>query len=213
MHRRYVSLALLISCVVLVILLIRSGINFSEVQAFIESKGIYAPLIFMGAYALLTVCFVPGAPLTLLGGALFGSFLGTLYTIIGASLGALGAFLISRIIRGKLPSAQSTSIVRMQLEKYDARIKQNGFLTVLFLRFVPLFPFNGLNYALGLTSVSFRAYAWGTVLGIIPGTFAYTYFGDSIATLNPVAILGAVGVLVAVIILGRLIRKWYSVKD
>jgi uncharacterized membrane protein YdjX (TVP38/TMEM64 family) len=210
MQKRYVSLGIFCLLLLTGILLIRSGVSIDEIQGFIESKGAYAPLMYIGAYAVLTVCFVPGSPLTLLGGALFGSFLGTLYTIVGASLGALSAFLISRIVRGKLPRASTTSAIRVQLERYDARIKENGFLTVLFLRFVPLFPFNGLNYALGLTSVRFRAYAWGTVLGIIPGTFAYTYFGDALATLNPVAIAGAICVLVIVIILGRLIRTWFS---
>ncbi len=76
-------------------------------------------------------------------------------------------------------------------------------MTVFVLRLIPLFPFNGLNFGLGLTRINTGVYVIGTFLGIIPGTFAYVYFGDSLASLNPFQVGIAVLGLVAISFLGK----------
>lgn len=153
--------------------------------------GILAPAVYMAVYALATLVFIPGAPMTIAGGALFGSVFGTFYVVIGATAGAILAFLLSRTLGRDFVGALENGKFQ-KLAEYDGKIEKNGFSTVLFLRFVPLVPFNGLNFALGLTKVKFRDYALGTILGIIPGTFAYVYLGDSVASLRVWNIVGAI---------------------
>ena len=98
------------------------------------------------------------------------------------------------------------------LEKYNKKIATHGLLTVLFLRFVPLFPFNGLNFALGLTKISFKDYVVGTFFGIIPGTFAYVYFGDALSSLSPLKVGSAVAVIVLLSLVARFVIKKYDAK-
>lgn len=153
--------------------------------------GMFAPFIYVVAYTIATVAFVPGAPLTIAGGALFGAVFGTLYTIIGATVGATLAFLLSRALgRGFVGALEGEKWKK--LSEYDAKIEENGLGVVLFLRLAPIFPFNGLNFALGLTKVKFKDYFFGTLFGIIPGTFAYVYLGDSLVSLSPLKIILAI---------------------
>lgn len=158
--------------------------------------GVMAPMVYVAVYVIATFVFVPGAPLTIAGGALFGSVFGTLYTVIGATIGASLAFLLSRFLGRDFVGALEGERFK-KLAEYDETIEKNGFGAVLFLRFVPLVPFNGLNFALGLTKVKFRDYVLGTIFGIIPGTFAYVYLGDSVASLRVWNIVGAVILLAA----------------
>lgn len=209
---------LVLSCIVLVglFLLLRqsdlvSQFQGAELKSVILGYGVLAPIAYMSLYAIASLLFIPGSPLTLAGGALFGPLYGTLYTVVGATVGALLSFTLARTL-GRRFLTQGKGAIFMKLQSYDEKIAQHGFLTVLFLRFVPLFPFNGLNFALGLTKVSFRDYFLGTFIGIIPGTFAYVYFGDSLATLSPVKIITAVCLVVAISLIGKYLLKRFSNK-
>jgi uncharacterized membrane protein YdjX (TVP38/TMEM64 family) len=175
----------------------------------VQSWGEVAPLIFIILYALLSVLFIPATPLTLLAGVLFGPIFGTIYTLIGATIGASLAFLVSRFI-GNSFLTNKAGPVASRLAAYDAKIKQNGFLTVFILRLIPVFPFNGLNFGLGLTSVTFSSYFFATLFGIIPGTTAFVYFGDSLASLKPINIVIAILIIVAIALIGNYAAKRYS---
>ncbi len=173
--------------------------------------GAYGPLIFMGVYVLACLVFFPVTPLTLLAGVLFGPVAGTVYTVVGATLGASFAFFFSRFFSGSKHTF-GTGTIGKRLAQYNSVIESNGFVTVLFLRFVPLFPFNGLNFALGLTRVRTRDYILGTFLGIIPGTTAFVFFGNSLAELSLLKITVAVVAIVALSLLGKLIMKKFTQK-
>ena len=149
----------------------------------ILSYGALAPFIYITLYILSTILFIPGTILTVLGGAIFGPLLGTIYTIVAATIGAIIAFVIARYLGGGLVKSLENGKFK-QLKIYDEKIEENGLGVVLFLRLVPFFPFNGLNYALGLTKVTLFDYSLGSLIGMIPGTFVYVYLGDSIASLN-----------------------------
>lgn len=201
---------------ILFLILAAAGVRYFGVSqilrpAMLKEKilmfGMLAPFAYMLAYATATVMFIPGAPLTIAGGALFGSVFGTLYTVIGATVGAVLAFLLARFFgRGFVGALEGEKWKK--LGEYDKKIEENGLSVVLFLRLAPVFPFNGLNFALGLTKVTFKDYFWGTLVGIIPGTFAYVYLGDSLASLNPVQIVLAVALLAALSVgAGKLTRK------
>jgi len=138
---------------------------------FLDAAGLWAPLVFVLVYALGICLFVPGTLLTGLGAAIFGPYWGFLYVWIGAMAGASGAFLIGRTLGRDF----AASLVGDRLKKYDEGIERNGFATVLYLRLI-YFPFTVLNFGMGLTSVRFLDYFWGTALGILVGTFVFTFF-------------------------------------
>jgi uncharacterized membrane protein YdjX (TVP38/TMEM64 family) len=170
--------------------------------------GALAPVFYIGIYVVSAVAFLPSSPLTLVGGVLFGPLYGTIYTLIGATLGSSLAFLLARYISGGFMTKASSGLVK-HLAQYDERIAKHGLLTVIFFRLLPLFPFNGLNFALGLTRISFRDYVLGTFLGIIPGTTVLVFFGDSLASLNPFKIAVAFGLVVLLMLGGKWFIKRY----
>lgn len=206
---RFIVLAAFIAAVIFLIRYfgVADRINLAMLKERILGFGALAGLAYMGIYAAATVLFIPGTPLTVAGGALFGPVFGTLYTVLGATVGASLAFFVARFFgRGFIGFLEGERFKK--LADYDKKIEENGIGVVLFLRFVPLFPFNGLNFALGLTKVSFRDYFWGTLFGIVPGTFAYAYFGDSLASLNPLHIAIAIALLATLaIVAGKLSKK------
>lgn len=138
---------------------------------FLAKAGILAPIIFIFIYAIGVCLFVPGTLLTGLGAALFGSYWGFLYVWFGAMAGATGAFFIGRTLGRDF----AASIAGDRLKKYDDAIERNGFATVLYLRLI-YFPFTPMNFGMGLTGVRFQDYFWGTGLGILIGTFIFTFF-------------------------------------
>ena len=169
---RLILLMLLIIAVSLA-LLYRDQLDINAVKSYMERLGVLAPLIFIGIYMVGTVLFLPGSLLTLAGGALFGPWLGTLYNLTGATLGAALAFLISRYLAADWVQQKSGSMLRKLLAGVDSE----GWRFVAFVRLVPLFPFNLLNCALGLTRIRLVPYAAATWICMIPGCFAYTWLG------------------------------------
>lgn len=141
----------------------------------VRGLGPWAAAAFIGIYVVATVAWVPGSLLTLAAGAVFGLVGGTLYTLIGATLGAALAFLVARYLaRGAVERRLASS---PRLAAVDRAVDREGGKVVLLLRLSPVFPFNALNYALGLTSIRFRDYVLASAVGMAPGTFLYVYAG------------------------------------
>jgi uncharacterized membrane protein YdjX (TVP38/TMEM64 family) len=157
--------------------------------SFLETAGLWAPVVYMIIYAVGVCLFVPGTLLTGLGAAIFGAYLGFIYVWIGAMLGASAAFFIGRTLGRDF----AASLIGDKLKKYDDAIERNGFATVLYLRLV-YFPFTPMNFGMGLTKVRFWDYVAGTGLGIIVGTFIFTFF---IGTLKDVWASGNWGELIS----------------
>ena len=139
----------------------------------IEDAGNGSPLLFMLIYAIGTVLFLPGSVLTLAGGALFGPLWGTFYNLTGTTIGASIAFLASRRLAGAWVANRTGGRLRQLVDG----VKQEGWRFVAFTRLVPLFPFNLLNYALGLTRIPFSHYLVASYVCMLPGAFAYTWLG------------------------------------
>jgi uncharacterized membrane protein YdjX (TVP38/TMEM64 family) len=137
----------------------------------LETAGFWAPLIFILIYTAGVCLFVPGTLLTILGAAIFGPYWGFFYVWIGAMCGASLAFWIGRTLGRDF----TASLIGDRLKKYDDAIERNGFATVLYLRLV-YFPFTPMNFGMGLTRVHFLDYFVATGLGIIVGTFIFTFF-------------------------------------
>ncbi len=140
-------------------------------SGFLEVVGMWAPLVFMVIYTVGVCLFVPGTLLTALGAAIFGAYWGFLYVWVGATAGASAAFWIGRTLGREF----AASLIGDRLKKYDDAIERNGFATVLYLRLV-YFPYTPMNFGMGLTKVRFWDYFFGTGLGIVVGTFIFTFF-------------------------------------
>jgi uncharacterized membrane protein YdjX (TVP38/TMEM64 family) len=179
---------LLLSCLIVTLIIAAKQLNIQGLLhtliIWVESLGIFGPIAYIVIYNLATLLFIPGSLLTLKGGCLFGVFWGSVYVLIAAIIGATLAFLIGRHF--------SQNWVYRQMEKYpkfkaiDLAVAKEGWKIVLLTRLSPLFPFNLLNYAFGVTQVSLKDYILGS-FGIIPGTVMYVYIGSlagNIAMIN-----------------------------
>ncbi|MGD2076580.1 MAG: VTT domain-containing protein [Gammaproteobacteria bacterium] len=168
-------MALLLGLLVAVALAVvyRDRFDAAALEAWVHDAGPAAPLVFMLIYAAAAVLFLPGSVLTLAGGALFGPLLGTFYNLTGATLGAALAFLIARYLASDWVAEKAGGRVRQLVKGVEAE----GWRFVAFVRLVPLFPFNLLNYALGLTRLRLIPYLIATYVFMLPGAVAYTYLG------------------------------------
>jgi uncharacterized membrane protein YdjX (TVP38/TMEM64 family) len=152
--------------------------------AWVDSLGFIAPIAFIVLYVVVTVAFIPASVVTLGAGVVFGVVKGSLYVFVGAMLGATAAFLVGRYIARDWVSKKVAS--NEKFKAIDEAIAREGRKIIFLIRLSPAFPFNLLNYALGLTKVSLKDYVLGTT-GIIPGTIMYVYLGSlagNLATLG-----------------------------
>lgn len=184
----------------------------------IEDLGSIGVIAFIALYIIAAVAFIPGSLLTLGSGVLFGILWGTVYVFIGATLGATAAFLVGRYLARNWVAAKIAN--NPKFAAIDEAVGKEGLKIVLLTRLSPVFPFNLLNYAYGLTKVSLKDYVLGSV-GMLPGTLLYVYIGSlagSIATIgstkaanNPyqwvVQLLGFAATLGVTILITRIARK------
>ena len=153
----------------------RGDFDAAAVEAWVRRYGIWAPVIFVGLYLIATVLFLPGSVLTIVGGMLFGPLLGTFYSLTGATAGATVAFLIARYLASGWVARKAGGRLKRLIEGVEAE----GWRFVAFTRLVPLFPFNLLNYALGLTRIPLSHYVITSLICMLPGGLAYAYLGDA----------------------------------
>lgn len=193
-------------------LVYREHFSPDRIEAWVGALGIWAPLVFIGIYLVAPVLFVPGSPLTIAAGALFGPVWGILYVLIGSVGGATLAFLIARYLAGDWVQERASGMLRQVKEGVEAE----GWRFVAFVRLVPLFPFNGLNYVLGLTRIPLATYVIASALCMLPGIAGYVYIGYA----GREALLGgenvvqkvsiALGVFAALVFLPMLVRRLRS---
>jgi uncharacterized membrane protein YdjX (TVP38/TMEM64 family) len=150
---------------------VKEFLTVEKMKELLDASGPWAPLIFILIYTLGICLFVPGTLLTAIGAAIFGPYRGFFYVLAGAMLGATVTFFIGRYLGRDF----AASVIGDRLKKYDEAIERNGFATVLYLRLI-YFPFTAMDFGMGLTRVRFLDYFWGTFLGIIVGTFVFTFF-------------------------------------
>lgn len=151
----------------------RDRFDVAALQSWVESAGSAAPWVFISLYAAATVLFLPGSVITLAGGVLFGPVWGTLWSLTGATLGAALAFLIARYLGGAWIARRAGP----RLSRLNDGVAAEGWRFIAFVRLVPLFPFNLLNYALGLTRIAFLPYVLASALFMLPGALAFTWLG------------------------------------
>ncbi|MCH7746485.1 MAG: TVP38/TMEM64 family protein [Acidobacteria bacterium] len=140
----------------------------------VDGLGFWGPAVFIAGYVVTTIAFVPGAVMTLAAGAVFGLAKATVYVLTGATIGSAVAFLISRHLAREAIAARVAGNPRFAA--IDRAVGAHGFKMVLLMRLSPVFPYNLLNYSLGLTTVRFTDYALASI-GMLPGTLLYAYYG------------------------------------
>lgn len=169
------KLALLVSLVGGAIYAIRftefgKAFNRNALQDWIESfPPALAPLVYIAIYIVGTILLIPGTILSFVGALLFGAYLGTLYTWIGATIGATLAFLVAKSLGRDFVD----QLLGGRFAEFERRLEKHGFTSLLILRLLPWFPFNGINFGSGLTRIRLRDYVLATAIGILPGTFVY----------------------------------------
>ncbi|MBW8173387.1 TVP38/TMEM64 family protein [Ornithinimicrobium sp. Arc0846-15] len=179
-----------------------SGWNGPEqLQELVRSAGWAGALVFVLGYALLVLVPTPSSLLTILGGALFGIWWGTLLVWAGAVLGAIGGYFIGR----RIGRPAIDRLLSGRLREADEFLLRHGLLAVLAVRLIPIFPFTPVNYASGLLGVRWRDYLVGTTVGIVPGALAYASLGASGA--DPRGIAYGVGALIALAVLGGVVGQ------
>jgi uncharacterized membrane protein YdjX (TVP38/TMEM64 family) len=177
----------------LILLLLLGSIIFSvryfELGQYLEKErlrqaiaayGYWGPLVYLAVWTLAPPLFLPGLPITLAGGILFGPFWGVVYTTFGATAGASLAFLVARYLARDWVAAK---LAGTRLERLDSQMGDQGWKVVAFTRLIPIFPYFLLNYAYGLTRVSFLGFFLATLFGMIPVTTAYVYFSANVLDL------------------------------
>jgi len=175
--------------------------NRDSLLAFTESNFGWAMALFILAYIVQTGFSLPGgAIMTLAGGFLFGSLLGTLLVNIGATTGATLAFLVARyLLRDWVENKFGD-----RLESIQSGFAKNAFSYLLTLRLIPAFPFFLVNLVSGITRVNLGTYVTATSLGIIPGSFVFAFAGRQLGTINSLGEIASPPVLLAFTLLGLL---------
>ena len=193
------------------------GNHRNALHTWVDTNTLLASAAYVSAYVVVVALSVPGAViLTLGGGLLFGTALGTLLSAVGATAGATIVFLLANVLFG-------TGMVDRLAARHPALIdgiRENSWAYLLVLRFVPLFPFFLVNLAPALVGVRMRTYMFTTFLGILPGTTVYTLFGSGLghvlaqgksislgSIITPTIMLAFIG-LAALSIAAIPIRKW-----
>lgn len=151
----------------------RETFDAAAIEAQVEALGPWAPAALIGLWAFWALLFLPGAVLGLAGGALFGPLWGTLWNLIGATFGGTLAFLAARYVASDWVAERAGG----KLKRLLSGVEGEGWRFVAFTRLVPLFPFNLLNYALGLTRIGLWPYVLTTLVCMVPGTAAFSYLG------------------------------------
>lgn len=167
---------IILICLLFVIILayyFREEINLHELKEIVDAAGIWAPFLFMLIYILLTIIAFPVTLLTIASGGIFGPWLGAFYSLTGATIGATAAFILGRYIFRDTVQHKSGKL----LKKIIKGVNDEGWQFVAFVRLVPLFPFNIVNFLFGLTSIRIAPYFLTSYICMLPGAIAYAYIG------------------------------------
>jgi len=182
MSPKNAKIALIVLVLVLLLVLVVSldvrqrfqGWFQASFQPWLDLHPVAAPFAYVLVYVAATVAFLPGSIITLVGGAMFGVLWGTVLVSVGSTLGATAAFLVARYLASDWAERRATGIPA----GLKHGVEREGWKYVAVTRLIPLFPFNLLNYAFGLTRVRIWHYVMASWLCMLPGTVAYVYTGS-----------------------------------
>ena len=182
-----------------------------RLQQFGAAHRTLLPLLYLAVWTVAPL-FMPGLPITLAGGILFGPVWGVVYVAIGSTLGAGLVFLVARYLARDWVAAKLAGTRLMAL---DDKVARHGWKIVAFTRLIPVFSYSLLNYAFGITRIPFRSYLAATFFGMLPTTIAFVYFSSNLLDLihgriSRGLIIGVILVLIVTLI--PVIYKWRQAK-
>ena len=156
------------------------GIDREWLQLWLREMGVWAPMIYISLYILGTLLILPSTPLNLTGGAIFGTWWGPLWTTVAAVVAAVAAFAFTRSIGRELIAKKLAG----RWQAIDAEIGQGGLFYMFAIRLLPIIPYGLVNFTAGLTSISYRNYVTGTILGTVPGVLPFVMMGAGLQALS-----------------------------
>jgi uncharacterized membrane protein YdjX (TVP38/TMEM64 family) len=156
------------------------GIDSQQLQIWLKQMGIMAPILYIILYTIGTILILPSTPLNLSGGAIFGVVMGTVWTTIAALVAAIVAFAFTRTI-GREYTAKK---FQGKWQAIDAEMQQGGLFYMFAIRLLPIIPYGIVNFVAGLTSIRFRDYLIGTLLGTVPGILPFVMMGAGLKSLG-----------------------------
>ena len=188
--------------------------NVPKIKTWVEGFGRIAPFVYIGLYLVSTVFFLPGAPVTILAGFVFGPLWGIFYASVASIISVSVAFLIARYVARDLVEGWVKD--NAQFRKIDEQVEEQGWRIVMFTRVVPIFPFNLQNYAYGLTSIRFPTYVLVSAIFMLPGTAVFVQLGGAFVSgegniWKTLLYLGIAGVLLLLLsLIPKLLRKYQT---
>ena len=188
--------------------------NVPKIKTWVASFGRIAPLVYIGLYLVSTVFFLPGTPVTVLAGFVFGPLWGILYASVASIISVSVAFLIARYVARDLVEGWVTD--NAQFRKIDEQVEEQGWRILMFTRLVPIFPFNLQNYAYGLTSIRFATYVLVSAIFMLPGTAVLVQLGGAFVSgegniWKTALYLGIAGVLMLLLsLIPKFLRKYQT---
>ena len=188
--------------------------NVPKIKTWVAGFGRTAPFVYIGLYLISTVFFLPGFPVTVLAGFVFGPLWGIFYASVASIISVSFAFLIARYAARDLVEGWVKD--NAQFRKIDEQVEEQGWRIVMFTRMVPIFPFNLQNYAYGLTSIRFSTYVLVSAICMLPGTAVFVQLGGAFVSgegniWKTLLYLGIAGVLLLLLsLIPKLLRKYQT---
>lgn len=212
--RKNLLLILLFAGLGLLCLWLGSLVTPQQIQDTVSQCGSWAAAAYIGLFTLLPAFFFPVAVLALAGGLLFGLVWGSIYTFLGAILNCSVMFLLARYVgREKVAQLIQSKLSPLWQSRLQSLNSSGGFLLLIVLRLIPAVPYNLINYAFGLTSMSYRTYIIGSALGIIPGTLAFINIGDKALDVTSPDFWIAIGLLGGLLLITSILGKFAFPED
>ena len=186
-----------------------AGIGLAKIKGYIRSFGYFAPLVYILIFTLVPLTVIPNSLLAISGGALFGIYYGTLYTIIGALSGATIAFALSRYLGKSI----AEKLIKQKADWLNEHAEKNGFMIVFLLRLIPLIPFDAISYGAGLSKIRYMDFLGATCIGILPGVLVYSNIGDKSLDIYSADFYLSLAILALLVAVSHYAKKRYTLKE
>ena len=173
----------------------------TNIKNFILQFGVWGPVVFILIYASRAVILViPVGVMSLAGGLAYGKWIGTVYILLGATLGACLSFLMARFLGRKFIESFQW-LHKGRIKSFDEGTEKHGLRIILFIRLIPLFQYDAVNFGAGLSKMKFRHFALGSFIGMIPGGFINALLGSSLENIISVQFLVALGCFILLMLI------------
>ena len=205
----FAFMATVLALSLLAVFALDQEITVGTLKEYTQSFGAFAPLIYVLIFTLVPLTLIPNSLLAISGGALFGLYYGSLYTLIGAAFGATLSFGLSRYFGKTL----AEKLISNKAQCFSEHAEKNGFLFVFLLRLIPLVPFDVISYGAGLSRIRYIDFLSATCLGIIPGVIVYSNIGDKSSDIHSAGFYISLAILAALIAVSRTLKNFCSLKQ